>query len=252
MRCRTCDYLLWNLRSRICPECGSGFRPSEFEFAPSSVQFCCPHCNQSYYGTGEKGRIVPRAFDCVTCEQRIDLDEMVLLPSVGLEEHQTRAERVPWLERRRLGVVKAWFSTVRGSMTHPTRMIRGAPGEGKSFQAWRFSINTIALSAIIGHAEEPVARAYEACAEELEESWREWELEALTLEEAAEQSGYSRSHLKRLLREQAIPNSGNAGEKRILRSHLPKKPGQGVAPPVRSCPITRTQVARAIAEGGEI
>ncbi len=150
MRCRTCDYLLWNLRSRLCPECGSGFRPSEFEFAPSSVQFCCPHCNQSYYGTGEKGRIVPRAFDCVTCEQRIDLDEMVLLPSVGLEEHQTRAERVPWLERRRLGVVKAWFSTVRGSMTHPTRMIRGAPGEGKSFQAWRFSINTIALSAIIG------------------------------------------------------------------------------------------------------
>ncbi len=102
------------------------------------------------------------------------------------------------------------------------------------------------------HADESVARAYEKCAEELEQARRESELEALTLKEAAEESGYTRSHLKRLLREQAIPNSGNEGETRILRSHLPKKPGQGVAPPVPCRPITRTQVARAIAEGDEV
>ena len=99
---------------------------------------------------------------------------------------------------------------------------------------------------------EAQATALVKCAAELEEAWREWELEALTLEEAVEESGYTRSHLKRLLRDQAIPNSGDEGETRILRSHLPKKPGQGVAPPVVCRPISRTQVARAIAEGGDI
>ena len=90
------------------------------------------------------------------------------------------------------------------------------------------------------------------CAEELEQTWREWELEALTMEEAAKESGYTCSHLKRLIRQQAIPDSGDDGETRIQRNHIPKKPGQGVAPPVQCRPITRTQVARAIAEGGKI
>ena len=81
------------------------------------------------------------------------------------------------------------------------------------------------------------------CAEELEQTWREWELEALTIEDAVAESGYTRSHLKRLLREQAIRNSGIDGETRILRRHLPKKPGQGVALPVVGPPNTRTQVA---------
>ena len=96
------------------------------------------------------------------------------------------------------------------------------------------------LSALVSFADEIEARALTPA------------LEELSLRDAAEESGYTRSHLKRLLREQAIPNSGNEGETRILRSHLPKKPGQGVAPPVHSGPITRTQVARAIAEGDEI
>ncbi len=102
------------------------------------------------------------------------------------------------------------------------------------------------------HADESVARAYEKCAGELDEAWREWEVEALTLQEAADQSGYTCSHLRRLIREQVIPDSGDDGQTRIQRNHLPKKPGQGVAPPAQYRPITRTQVARAIAEGGEI
>lgn len=31
MRCKTCNYRLWNLAGRTCPECGTGFRPSGFE-----------------------------------------------------------------------------------------------------------------------------------------------------------------------------------------------------------------------------
>ncbi len=100
--------------------------------------------------------------------------------------------------------------------------------------------------------QDPLVSALVSFADEIEARALTHALEELSLRDAAEESGYTRSHLKRLLREQAIPNSGNEGETRILRSHLPKKPGQGVAPPVPCRPITRTQVARAIAEGGKI
>ena len=69
MRCKTCDYQLWNLRSRQCPECGTAFRVSDYDFVPNSVQFCCPHCNQIYYGTSARGQLVPPAFTCVSCNK---------------------------------------------------------------------------------------------------------------------------------------------------------------------------------------
>ena len=31
MRCKTCDYPLWNLTTRVCPECGTPFLPSQFD-----------------------------------------------------------------------------------------------------------------------------------------------------------------------------------------------------------------------------
>ena len=99
--------------------------------------------------------------------------------------------------------------------------------------------------------QDPLVSALFSFADEIEARALAHALEELTLHEAAEESGYTRNHLNRLLREQAIPDSGE-GEPRILRSHLPKKPGQGVAPPVRCHPLSRTQVARAIAEGDEI
>ena len=112
MRCRTCDYRLWNLPSRQCPECGTPFLPTDYEFVPNSVQFCCPHCHQAYYGTDEHGHLAPVEFDCVSCSNRIHMDDMILLPTAGLEEEQTRVEQMPWLDRARRGVVRAWLSSV--------------------------------------------------------------------------------------------------------------------------------------------
>ena len=110
---------------------------------------------------------------------------------------------------------------------------------------WRESADQLRV-----YGAEAQATALERCAAELEGVWREWELEPLTVKAAAKECGYTRSHLKRLIRDQAIPNSGSEGSPRILRTHLPKKPG--VALPIVGVPNTRTQVARAIAEGGEI
>ena len=35
MKCRACGYPLWNLRERICPECGSPWLPSDVDFVPN-------------------------------------------------------------------------------------------------------------------------------------------------------------------------------------------------------------------------
>lgn len=135
MRCKSCDYPLWQIRDRKCPECGANFKPSDFEFVLNSVRFCCPHCAQAYYGTGAKGHLIPNAFDCVSCSRHISMDEMVLLPTEGVREDQTKVEVNPWLERRRKGIVKGWFSTVIQSMGTPSRLIRATPEQSSLMQA---------------------------------------------------------------------------------------------------------------------
>ncbi|MFH0980956.1 MAG: Yip1 family protein [Planctomycetota bacterium] len=142
MRCKTCDYRLWNLRSRQCPECGTPFRPSEFEFVPNSVQFCCPHCNQAYYGTGAHGHLVPPEFDCVSCSAHLQMDDMVLRPTAGLEEEETQVERMPWLERKVRGGLRAWLSTVRLALIGPGRLMRLTPLTSSTATAWWFAIFT--------------------------------------------------------------------------------------------------------------
>jgi hypothetical protein len=48
--------------------------------------------------------------------------------------------------------------------------------------------------------------------------------EALTLELASRESGYTADHLGKLLRAGTIPNAGRKNAPRILRRHLPLKP----------------------------
>ncbi len=97
-------------------------------------------------------------------------------------------------------------------------------------------------------ADERAAAIWERAAEMAEESLRRSGLERLTLQQAEAESGYSRDHLRRLIDEGTIPNASAAdGSRAILRMHLPRKPGHGVAavrPPVAS---SRVQAARAVA-----
>ena len=73
------------------------------------------------------------------------------------------------------------------------------------------------------HADESVARAYEACATELDEVVNERDELLLDLQEAAELSGYSADHLGRLVREEKIQNAGRPGAPRIRIKDLPRK-----------------------------
>jgi len=149
MRCKTCDYRLWNLTTPRCPECGAPFRPSEYEFTLNSVAFCCPHCNQAYYGTGDKGHLVPSAFNCVSCGRYIHMDEMVLRPREGVDEEQTGAEKMPWLDREQRGLVRAWFSMLRMGLFSPVRLMQLTPtGESGGGAVWFAMVSHIVFCSV--------------------------------------------------------------------------------------------------------
>ena len=146
MRCLQCDYSLWNLKARQCPECGTQVTPSAYEFVPNSVRFCCPHCEQPYYGTSPTGLLEPDAFDCVQCGRHITLDEMVLAPADGVADHQTKVGSNPWLERDRIGRFKGWWATIGQSLVAPNRLAQGTPQNSSLGQAWWFLIVTCAVT----------------------------------------------------------------------------------------------------------
>jgi hypothetical protein len=79
------------------------------------------------------------------------------------------------------------------------------------------------------------ADTLESCAAELEEYEREWSLEALTLEQAVGESGYSYSALEKMVRRGELANAGEWGSPRLRRGDLPRKPTrpglQAVGPP---------------------
>jgi len=74
-------------------------------------------------------------------------------------------------------------------------------------------------------AAEEAAKAWEAAATELESALAAHGQRRLSLQEAAEASGYSADHLGRLLREGRVPNAGRTHAPRIQASDLPLKPG---------------------------
>lgn len=77
------------------------------------------------------------------------------------------------------------------------------------------------------------ARVLERCAEQLADALAEREDETLTLAEAAAHSGYSVSHLRRLIAHGTLRDVAETGASRVRRGDLPRKPGyHPTAPPV--------------------
>ena len=68
------------------------------------------------------------------------------------------------------------------------------------------------------------AAAIESCVQDLENEARTFSLESLTLQQAADESGYSYSALEKMVRCSRVPNAGSLGNPRIRRGDLPKKP----------------------------
>ena len=147
MNCTTCNYSLWNNTNGLCPECGTAFKPSDFEFVPGAVRFLCPFCSQQYFGTDSRGHLEPRAFACVRCQQPLEMDSMLLTPEVGLSESATQAPEVAWTNVE-LGFFARWWKTVSAAMIRPHILGAGIrPGAG-AWSAWWFAIFTNAVIAL--------------------------------------------------------------------------------------------------------
>lgn len=141
---------MWDLPARVCPECGLGFSPLDYEFIVNSVRFMCPHCRQAYYGTGEKGHLVPRRFACVKCAQVIDEAEMVLLPTVGVSDAQTVGGVVPWRERATRGRLWGFFATIGMAAFVPQRLARFCGERANWTEAWWFGGIAVTAYVILG------------------------------------------------------------------------------------------------------
>ena len=91
----------------------------------------------------------------------------------------------------------------------------------KLANAWRAKAHDLRDMAL-----ESEARVFERCAYDLERSLAEYDLEALTLQQSADESGFSYGHIQRLVAEGAVENVGAPGSPRVRRGDLPRKPGR--------------------------
>ncbi len=69
------------------------------------------------------------------------------------------------------------------------------------------------------------ATILERCADELEARVMEWADEPLTLSDAAQESGYSVQHLRRLVTQGLLTDVAESSQIRVRRGDLPRKPG---------------------------
>jgi len=84
----------------VCAECGTPWKPSDFDLRVNAVRFCCPACGQAYYGTSFKGQLEPTEFACVTCGAACSMDgNMVMRPATGMEEQEVQWDAMPWPPR---------------------------------------------------------------------------------------------------------------------------------------------------------
>lgn len=72
--------------------------------------------------------------------------------------------------------------------------------------------------------------------------------ETLTLREAAQESGYSTDHLRRLIRDGTVPNAGRKHAPLVHCSDLPRKPGhlRSDVPGINNATPSREQIVRAV------
>lgn len=104
-------------------------------------------------------------------------------------------------------------------MPHPTTLAELA-------KTWRLlAVQQRSLGA------DPQARTLEFCADQLEATLQQHDDELLTLQRAADESGYSMDHLGRILRDGKLPNAGRKAKPLIRRIDLPVKSRRRKATP---------------------
>ncbi|MCE9590791.1 MAG: hypothetical protein K8S99_09740 [Planctomycetes bacterium] len=152
MRCRTCGYILCNLRQPVCPECGTGFDIRSYKFTKETVAFACPYCDAMHAGQGTK--YIPEEADTATCRacgREMNVACMRVVPLVPLDQVEAILDTtLPWEERRHLGRVKAWWKTCVMAMLRPGEMGRKIDATTSLKQAYWYAV-WVLLPGVIVH-----------------------------------------------------------------------------------------------------
>lgn len=122
MQCHKCGYSLWNIASRECPECGETFKPSDYQFKPDAVVYCCPQCQQGYHKTDNEGYLTPREQYCTQCGHYMFMNRMILKPACGNVNQVFYINQNPWVSHETGSIrthAKAWWQTTKLSMFRP-------------------------------------------------------------------------------------------------------------------------------------
>lgn len=149
MRCRQCNYPLWNLSSPQCPECGTGFDLRSYTFAPGTVAFGCPHCGALHGGTGPQ--YLPATTDtatCQSCAQPMSVMHMRVVP-LSDQTEAIVANQIPWEVRAGSGVWRAWWETCRMAMLEPEQLGRQITPAIPFWSGYWFAVLTIILGAVV-------------------------------------------------------------------------------------------------------
>ena len=138
-----------------CPECGRDWTHRDFHFLPGRVQFLCPHCDHAYAGLGPEGRPWPESFDCRACGQHVSIDMMRALPAPGLGTDQVMGNIHPWSDRVRIGRWRAFWRTLRATLTAPHELGRAQPQNARVrdaliFSAWVSAITLTLPATCVG------------------------------------------------------------------------------------------------------
>ena len=151
MQCKNCGYPLWNLSVRRCPECGTGFRLEDFDFAPGSVRFCCPHCGEAVAAAADGGEGAGGEYVCAGCHARFGSDEVMVRPSDSAGELFLQEESAAWVRGRGGRGVAGWWTMAWGGMTGPRKLIRRVPALSSAGAAGSFAMWTIIACLGLGH-----------------------------------------------------------------------------------------------------
>ncbi|WP_420447596.1 hypothetical protein [Candidatus Palauibacter sp.] len=103
---------------------------------------------------------------------------------------------------------------------------------------------------------ETPATAIERCADDLEATLVERDETTFSLVEASRESGYTATHLGRLVRDGKIPNAGRPGAPRIAlkdlprKAHVPAEPQPRLAEKSRRSHLSNAQIVQSIIRKG--
>lgn len=139
MKCQTCEYSLWNIAPGPCPECGTVFDPTQFEFPEGVVRFCCPHCDQAYFGDGPGGHLVPSHFQCVECGGEVEERACTIRPVAGYSDADLEVAKLPWSDPKR-SRFRRLIDTIGWSMAKPSDLGREVAREGTMLGGLVFTV----------------------------------------------------------------------------------------------------------------